>query len=248
MEASFDDAPEADSTPVILTSERPHLAGEPDDGLLTYMALKEIDPQMAEDACVELHKRHSRLIAGWCSKRRFETFGEAVQDWVNQTFARAFNKAGSFSCEAKLPSETKTKLVQGWLFSILEHLFLERCRREAREKKLRDSDVNGEWLANVPNPSQIEAEDDGESVSTGRKALVVRFMEGLVEDDRKLLVITGQYYDVKLKRVEIPPDIRHAIHSELGVTEGSLRVRRNRLLNRLETFILENEQTITVKK
>lgn len=248
MDASFDDAPEADLTPVILTSERTHLAGEPDDGLLTYMALKEIDPQMAEDACVELHRRHSRLIAGWCSKRRFETFGETVQDWVNQTFARAFAKAGSFSCEVKLPSETKTKLVQGWLFSILEHLFLERCRREAREKRLRDSDVNGEWLENLPNPAQVEPDTDGESVSTGRRALVVRFLEGLAEDDRKILVVTGQYYDRKLKRVEIPPDIRQVIYSELGVTEGSLRVRRSRLLNRLKDFILENEQTITVKK
>jgi len=248
MDASFDDAPEVESAPVILTSARPHLANEPDDGLLTFMALKEIDPQMAEDACVELHWRHSRLIAGWCSKRRFETFGEAVQDWVNETFARAYDKAGSFSCDGNLPSETKTKLVQGWLFSILEHLFLERCRREAREKELRDSDVNGEWLENLPNPAPVEPEAGAEPVCTGRKALVVQFMEGLAEDDRKLLVITGQYYQVKLKRVEIPREIRKAIYSELGVTEGSLRVRRNRLLNRLKDFILENEQTSTLKK
>lgn len=246
MDASFDDAPVGDSAVVILTSERTYLASEPDDGLLTFMALKEADPQVAEDACVELHRRHARLFAGWCSKSRFETFGASAEDWVSETFVRALDRASSFSCDASLPAETKTKLVQGWLFSILEHLFLDRCRQEAREKRLRDADVDGEWLENLPGP--VEAEDSGDIVPTGRKALVVRFIEGLNENDRKLLLITGQYYDVNLKRVEIPRNVREAVYSELGVTEGSLRVRRNRLLNRLKHFILENDQTNTPKK
>lgn len=247
MEASFDDEVQSGSAPVILTSERPHMVNEPDDSLMTFMALKDEDLELAQDACVELHRRHSRLFVDWCMKRRFETFGEAVEDWVNETFARAYDKAHMFTCDSKLPTETKTRLVRGWLFRILENLFLERCRNEAREKRLRDVEFDEAELENLAGAEQDSHADGQPSIPTGRKALIARFIDGLGNDDRKLLLLTGQYYDPQLKRVEIPREIREVIYSELGVTEVSLRVRRKRLLDRLRDFILEKEQERTTK-
>ncbi len=72
-----------------------------------------------------------------------------------------------------------------------------------------------------------------------------RFIDGLNNDDRKLLLLTGQYYDPRLKRVEIPHEVREGMYSELGVKEVSLRVRRKRLLDRLKEFIIEIEQEST---
>lgn len=242
MEASSDDEADSGPAPVIITSERPALVNEPDDSLLTFMALKDQAPELAQDACVELHRRHARILVGWCMKRRFETFGEAIEDWVNETFARAYEKAHKFSCDPKLHAETKTRLVRGWLFSVLEHLFLERCRDEAREKQRRATDVAEDEFENLGGVVETSDADCQPSIPTGRKALVARFLESLGNDDRKLLLLTGQYYDSQLKRVEIPSEVREAIYSELGVTAVSLRVRRMRLLNRLRDFILEEEK------
>lgn len=245
MDASFDDEADSALAPVIATSGRPALANEPDDSLLTFMALQDQDPELAQDACVDLHRRHARILAGWCMKRRFETFGEVVEDWVNETFAKAYEKAHKFRCDPKQPAETKAKLVRGWLFRILERLFLERCRAETLEKKLRNTEIAEAEFENLGGAVEDSAPSDSDcqpSVSTGRKALVARFVEGLNNDDRKLLLLTGQYYNSQLRRVEIPSEVRESIYSELGVTAVSLRVRRTRLLNRLRDFILEEEK------
>src|SRR5262245_1886125 len=100
-----DDPPPAVRRSSVVSSD-PALELEPEDGLVTFMALKDEDTDMAQLACQELYRRHARFLLGWCLNNRAETFGKAAEDFVNMAFLKAYDKAGTFVCPADLDEDT----------------------------------------------------------------------------------------------------------------------------------------------
>jgi RNA polymerase sigma factor (sigma-70 family) len=205
---------------------------EPDDGLVTYMAFKATDEELALTACDELHRRHARFLLAWCIKYRRETFGEPAESFVNATFFKAYREAEKFVCTD--PSQS-TDQVLAWLFRIMKNLYLDSLRAEKRRPLVRCSDEEAERLEEVEERQQ-EAADQ---VPTGRKAAVLKFLETLSPQDREILTATAEFWDPDKGESVIDDDVRDGICREYGLTESSLRVRRKRLRDRAKAFIQE---------
>ncbi len=243
MEAEPDDEPfhDPESVPGVVTRCHPELDGEPDDGLVTYMAFKSTDEELALRACEELHRRHSRFLLAWCIKHRQETFGDAAEDFVNQTFLRSFREAEGFVCTDRTKG---TEQVLAWLFRILKNLYLDSLRAEKRRPALRNADGNAEWLVEIAE-NRVHVLDQ---VPTGRKALALEYWQSLPARDRELLTVTAEFWDPAKGEPDIDADVRKGICREYGLTECSLRVRRKRLKDRGKAYIQERETIKETKK
>jgi DNA-directed RNA polymerase specialized sigma24 family protein len=216
----------------------PVLELEPDDGLVTYMALKDEDPDLAMRACTELHRRHSRFLMGWCLNNRAETFGDAAEDFVNLAFIKAYEKAESFQCPSNLDPALKRRKVVAWLFRILKNSFFDARDKEGSEPVFRTDDDEDGLRLEAPGTNVIQLPSQ---VSPERKNLVLKFIQSLELVDQAILKVTAECWSPSLRKTVIADDVREKICREFGLTENSLRVRRNRALERLRNFILENE-------
>lgn len=240
MEPSTDDDLGSPRGPVLLVNRQPDLESESDDGLITYMALKDEDPVLAQRACEELYWRHSRTLLGWCLKNRAETFGKDAKDFVNATFLKAYDKADSFKFSAGPTPDAARLKVRRWLFQILYRLFLDARRTERGEPIVRDDDNEDGLLFDAPNP---ETPVNISDISPARKNLVLKFIESADPIDKAILKATAQYWSSISKKTILPRDVRQALCRELKLTENSLNVRRFRALENLKQFILKNERS-----
>lgn len=243
MEDSDDNDPlkEPEPIPGLVTRRHPELEGESDDSLVTYMAFKSTDEELARDACDELHRRHAHFLLSWCIKRRKETFGNSAEDFVNATFLKAYREADSFVCTDQSQSKEQ---VLAWLFRILKNLYLDSLDAEKRRPVVRSPDGTIEWLEDLEEKQQKASEQ----VPVGRKAKALKFFETLPPKDQEILMVTAEFWDPKRGEPVIDDDIRQGICKDYGLTESSLRVRRKRLKERGKTFIQEQENKNETKK
>ncbi|HEY5297272.1 MAG TPA: hypothetical protein VIK59_05060 [Verrucomicrobiae bacterium] len=238
MDTSVDADNPSPALPVLLANCDPILELESDDGLVTYMALKDEDAALARRACEELHRRHARFMLGWCLNNRAETFGSSAEDFVNIAFRKAYDKADTFICPVDANVETKRRKVKSWLFLILYNTFLDSRSAEIREPISRSDEDEDGLLFDLPNPNE---ELNTSNVSPERKTLVWKFIEKQELVDQAILKVTAEYWSPSVNKTVLPDHVRKALCGEFGLTENSLRVRRLRLLERMKNFILENE-------
>jgi RNA polymerase sigma factor (sigma-70 family) len=216
----------------LVTSSHPSLDSEPDVGLVTYMAFRDTDEGIALKACEELHHRHARFMLAWCIKHRNETFGESAESFVNTTFVKALNEAGSFVCTGQANG---TNQVLAWLFRIMKNLYLDSLRAEKRRPVEHYSDEETEELEKIEATRATIAAQ----VPTRRKVAMLEFMETLSPKDREILTVTAEFWDPDKGEPVIDDDVREGICKDYGLTDSSLRVRRKRLKDRAKAFIQE---------
>ena len=219
---------------VLVSCSQPQLENESDDGLLTDMALKAIDEELALRACEELHRRHARLLLGWCIKNRCDTFGDSAEDFVNATFAMAYQEADGFV--SKGPKKRPTQ-VKAWLFQILRNLYIDSLRSEKRRPVMRNPEGEDRWLENIAGRSEVAQKH----ITTGRQAMVLEYLQTLSAKDRDILTVTSEFWDRDKGESAVDSDVRNGICREHGMTECSLRVRRKRLIDAGKDFIKERE-------
>lgn len=223
----------------LLANRQPSLETEPDESLITFMALQDEDLDLAQRACEELYRRHARLLVGWCMKNRRETYGRDATELVNLTFERAFRAAHRYRAPTGLDERSRTHHVVAWLFQILGNAYLDSRRAESREPFRRDDTEDGDHL--LVNACEPVAFPDAGRVPPVRRNLVLRYLDSLEGLDRAILVATAECWSPTASRTELPPHVRRALCVEFGITENTLRVRRHRALERLRLFILNEE-------
>jgi len=227
--------------PRLLTSRQPELETEPDDGLVTFMALKEDDPDLALKACEEVYRRHAHFLLAWCLKNRAETYGQDAKDLVQLAMFRAFENAHQFNCPNGLDFDARRQHVRLWLFQILRNAFLDSRKSERREPFDR-GDLEGleDVPVNRPDPANEDVTATA-SVSGRRRSLILQFIETLEGVDKAILIATAECWSPATSQTVLPRHIRKSLCDEFGLTENSLRVRRSRLLEKLRLFISERE-------
>jgi DNA-directed RNA polymerase specialized sigma24 family protein len=214
----------------LVTRCHPELQSETDDGLVTYMAFKATDEELARRACEELHRRHARFLLAWCLKNRKETFGESAESFVNGAFLKAYQEAARFVCTDNAQA---TNQVVAWLFRIMKNLYLDSLRAESRRPAIRYT--NEEWTQ--LEEIEEERQESAARVPTGRKAAAAKFLQTLDPRDREILTVTAEFWDPEKGEAVVDDDVRDGLCREFGLTESSLRVRRKRLKDRAKDFI-----------
>jgi RNA polymerase sigma factor (sigma-70 family) len=222
-------------------------AGSDDLTLLLTMADKDVNPAAADEALKEFFARHHLLLKAFAQKSKYQTLGFDVDDFVMQTFEKAYNKANQFEPGAEQDPEKVTRKVKAWLFGIMKSEFLMELRKAVNKKETlseeepesqpeAQDDAEESVPASQIAPTQAEQQDEDDNVR--EKAAVVRtFLESLPEKDRVLLETSMNFYDFKLKKAMIPKDILAGMAKALGTTPEGIKQKRKRLLESLREYV-----------
>ncbi len=203
---------------------------EDDLSLILRMADKTSDWEGAEAALVIFFNRHHRLLKGFAEKNNYRSLGFDPENFVLQTFHKAFEKAGTFDAPADLSPEQLQRKVRSWLFKIAKNEFLMEFRKGLnKSEEMRDPE-----LMLPPDEDELEEEKGG---LTGKAASVRMFLDGLTEGDRQLLETSMNFYDYKARKVVIPEDILKGLANALATTPEGIKQKRKRLLQKLKEYL-----------
>jgi RNA polymerase sigma factor (sigma-70 family) len=216
------------------------LEAEPDHHLVELMALKGEDEKIAMRACEELYGRHAGFLLEWCSTKGWVIFGEAAEDFVNDTFIRAYDGAGSFKGNDKWSAEVSGKKVRLWLMRILRNANIDRYRSQADERRARRraeteflpaevrTDEHIIDLSSQPPTSADELPVNPELVRVAEQVL-----EELTPFEQRVAQTLIEFFNPITQEVEMPAEVRKGICMEFKISESSLNVYRKRARDRL---------------
>ncbi len=229
-----------------LTRRQSDCEAERDDTLLFYMAGRDEDLTLAEEACAEFYRRHYQFVVAFCRGRRWETEEQPAEEFVDVAFQKAWQHAERFRCPSNLSQEQVRRKVRAWLLQIAKRTFLDILRGilEADIVPLDEVLVGSEEDEYV-SPSALTVEKSGREVprvTPRRKTLVLRFLEETDRRTRAILVAVGDHWSPSSKRSEFPPEVTEALCAEFSIGKDSLRTYRRRALETLKNYIEQNEQ------
>ena len=105
---------------------------ERDDAELLAQIARGDDPAAVRAAQAELYRRHVRYLYGALSKQRDKLLslaGLSIEDVVQDTFARAFDRAASFKAAPELDPDRARRRTRAWLGRIAQNLIADGFRR-----------------------------------------------------------------------------------------------------------------------
>lgn len=206
------------------------LHDETDEDLLIFMSWKSEHPEEAKAALAELHARHVRYLFAVCLRAHADEIGEdGVEDLVQATFWRAFEKADTFT-PMNGDEDAARRRVRAWLGQIAFRLVLTAARRQKRRVRL----VTGEsaLVDDCPDTTAPRRE------LTSQEELVRRGMnEALNDRERQVLESFASYYDAESEHQYPPDGVVAELCERLQTTEENVRQIRSRALRKLKNFM-----------
>jgi len=191
------------------------------------VALTLTEPPMREDRDIgagpdspETHIEQFRDRIRFLAVRRLHSWSEA-EDVAQETLRRTLEalRAGRIRDLAALPS---------FLFSTAIHICQNQVRLAGREERALRHFASNESRQASEQSNQLQA-----LISEERMTEVRRAMQALPEDDRKILVMT---YVENLPSMEIG--------KRLDLSEGNVRVRRHRAIQRLAQLLRVTRESL----
>ena len=221
------------------------IASESDVQLLAIIAQSDQDTRQANDAFKRLYAKYAGLLFGFAAKAGWDSYGIDGEELVMRTFEKAWNKAVNFDPKKAYPNSSENAPVKLWLFTILENEFRDALRSVNR--KLPMDSFEPETVNGILDLRSYDAaertsrrEEDGEAVSNYRR-LLAQWKDTLLPKDREIMDLSAIYICPHTGRCEIPPDELKALAALIGVTPATIKVKRQRLIERFKTFVLENK-------
>lgn len=204
------------------------LRQESDEDLLIYMSMREDDPAVARAAWAEFFQRHREYLYRLCRKLSKGVLDEAgAKDLVQDTFIRAYHRAGTFNGEGIKDPDRLRRRTRAWLGRIAHRIFLDmlRGRDGLREVPLEENDPG-------PEPEPIQSS----GTSTSRQ-LLNEAIDSLSEREQIVLRTTYQYYEPGKKNQHLPHDVVEDLAKTLQTTPENLRQIKRRALRKLDQYI-----------
>ena len=191
------------------------------------------EPVAADAAFAEFYHRHVKFIYDRCRWAYADDIGDnAVEDLVQNTFWRAFQKADSHAAPEGQNSDEARRSVRAWLFRIAERLFLDDCRHKKRRCKL----ITGEQ----ERVDSCEARDRALRPLTQDEELARRGLQEVLTDRERDVVETFiRHYAVDRDHQRTPVD---ELCQRWDLQPENVRQIRKRALKKLEDFITANRR------
>jgi RNA polymerase sigma factor (sigma-70 family) len=220
------------------------MSAESDAGLLTLMSQRTQDEAWADAAFCEFYARHKNYIWIVCVEIASTLNGDAwIEDIFDETFERAYQKAGSFKLPSGATPESESRLVRGWLGKIAANL-LRTLLRNHRNEYAQDEETWDKLADTVGNST-----DDGNQTSSvsPKQKLIDDALETLSEREALVVRVTFQYYRVGEKFQRLPNKIVQELAESLGTTPENLRKIRERALRQIRDYVAEHSGGIVNK-
>jgi RNA polymerase sigma factor (sigma-70 family) len=221
------------------------MASESVAQLLRIISRHDQDVGQANEAFACLYVKYARLLFGLAEEGDWNRYGIDGEELVMRTFEKAWNKAGSFDAKKSYPKSSEDAAVKLWLITILKNEFRDALRSVGR-KSLLDS-LDQEVVDGILDlRSYEEAERSSRRGYTAEatsqyKRLLAQWMETLSLKDREIMKLSSIYISPRTGRCEIPPDELKGLAVLIGVAPATIKVKRQRLIERFKTYVLENQ-------
>ncbi|MEM1034810.1 MAG: sigma factor [Myxococcota bacterium] len=209
-------------------------AGQSDAALFASVAAGGAPGRRAQ---AELYRRHVRFLFGALRRQEHKLLGLSgleAEDVVQDTFARAFARAGRYTAAPDHPEDRDRarRRTRAWLGRIAQNLIADGFRR-FREV------TAGDALDHVAAPPS--ADEPAPSSRPEVKALRTAFAT-LSERERDITQVSALYARAE-GRGRLPNDVSAELCRRWGITNDNLRAIRRRALRKLRTQLTSSEPT-----
>lgn len=211
--------------------------GPSDFELIRQMAEQSVDFAGARRAWAQFYVRHGRLLRLVCNRDYRYLLGEdGVEDLVDETFMRAFDRVASFDHKELCAPPIQELKCQGWLKRIAENLVRDRFRGQ-REVELVQVDVADlEKLGG----SQDDCSSQCEVPEDKRLELLKAGFDLLTGKEQTILLATVFWQLQGRKHQRMPHLAMEQLSKDVGKSPSAIRQMRLRALEKLKKYVNEN--------
>lgn len=211
--------------------------GPADFELIRQMADQTLDFAGARRAWAEFYVRHKRPLCLVCKRHYRYLLGEGgVEDLVDETFMRAFDRAASFDHKEACAPPIQELKIRGWLTRIAENLVRDRFRGEREVELVQVEADDLEKLAG----SQDDCFSQCEVPANTRVAVLKAGFVLLAEEEQTILLATVFWRQQGQKHQRMPHLAMEQLAKEVGRSPATIRQMRLRALEKLKKYVNEN--------
>ena len=219
------------------TEKQPQFEGLGDLDLLRLMA---VGDSLAFDAWEEFYERHGGYLYGVCKRAFTIVVGEhRIEDIVQDTLLKAFQKAATFQSETNLDAESQCRLVRAWLGRICENIVRDYFRGQPQVDFV-DDDVLEAHKAAGSSPAEFGDEADCPMVT--RLQMIEDALETLTETEQEVLRTTAMWYKPGQKAQKLPHSVMTELATSLKTNPVNVRKIRERGISKVRSYIESHEE------
>jgi RNA polymerase sigma factor (sigma-70 family) len=205
-----------------------------DAELLERVAARKVDPFRARRAEAEFYERHARYLYAVLMRRAkgpLALTGAEVEDLVQETFFRAFERAHTFTPGDCVDGDELSRRARGWLGRIAQHLLADWLdgRREIAASP---------FLETVPGRD----EDAPRSSRSPRRELVRAALDELSERERDVLRVSALYHRPGEEHQRLPNAVAAELATRWGTSGENIRAIRSRAMKKLREMLTARAQ------
>jgi len=191
----------------------------------------------SETAWNEFYNRHVDYVHGVC-RRVFLSIlrPEQIEELVQDTFIRAFQKANTFTSEPALDNAGQRKAVRAWLGAISENLAHDYFREQPKVDFVDDEAL--ETYAVQPT------KDDSDDPASERLDLFEAAWATLNDREQQVLRTTAFWSKPGAKNQRLPNKVMEDLVADLNATPANIRQIRKRAVAKIREY-METHETIT---
>lgn len=203
-----------------------------DAELLQIMSEKDGEDRLCTLAWGEFYRRHRDYVYGVCLYAFKGIIGEhRVSEVVQDTFVRAYEKAGTFDSRGITGVDDQRLLVRGWLGVISENIVRDSFRGQPEVSFVEDEVLESQELTEDP---------------PGEPSIRAQRMESALEalNDREQLVLrtTALWYRPGQSQQRLPNKVMSQLANSLNTTPDNVRQIRARAMGKLRARMEALEQ------
>lgn len=201
--------------------------------LLSRIARANGDRDGARSAQSTFYERHVRFLYGALLRRKKDLLplaGLSAEDLVQETFHRAFERAGTFTRGDEGDTERDRARTRAWLGKVATHLLADHLTR------LRE-------VSATPYLERLSTQDvDEEPPSTRTVAkvdLVGEALSTLTEREADVLRVSALHYRAGEEHNRLPNAVSADLAERWGTTNENIRAIRVRAMKKLKAYLAE---------
>lgn len=218
--------------PTASCTTRADFSRDSDEDLLVYMSMQADDRSSAEDAWEEFYKRHEGYLMAVCGRSFRVTLGDlGVQDLVQDTFVRVFQKAHTYKPVGVSSEDRARANVRGWLGKIANNLFLSSLRRQPQVDYLDDP------FATIVDKRATEEATETQAGESEELSLLRKALQTLTEREREVLIASYAWYEAGTGCKKMPTEELKGLMERFQTTDVNIRQIRSRAFRKLEQYL-----------
>jgi RNA polymerase sigma factor (sigma-70 family) len=186
------------------------------------------DTSVVRGAQAEFYERHVRYLYGALRKQRpclYALSGMSVEDLVQETFRRTFEKAATFVAEPLLEPERASRRTRAWMGRIAHRLLVDAI--EGRRE-----------VAASPYVEQVVSQEPDEvPASTPLLRAVREGLASLTEREQDVLTVTALYQRVGEAHQRLPNNVADDLAKRWTISSENVRAIRSRAMKKIRDFV-----------